>query len=610
MSKKSFKVKNSLQLENTSRQLDSQGGELYYDAVAKAFASKTDYWSYLESKVDVVYLTDMTSSTITSAATENAIIKITGSPVAEFNLHGLARNNNAKIIHVYNNTDQKMIIKHQSATELIVSNRITTPKTTDLKIDKKGLVILFYDDAASSWVANQGAGSGGGTSFDAIQPGHGFTALTPIYHDGVIWKKAQANAANTLAMYLVTEASTNSFTATKFGLSEIPSHGLTVGEFYYVSSTTAGALTSVEPIFGYSNPVLYVQDANNIHCVVHRPSAIGDGNTADSEIGAVMAFALTAEPVGYLLCDGRAVSRVTYSDLFSKIGVSHGSGDGSTTFNIPDYRGRFLRGVDGATNRDPNKASRTAMNTGGNTGNNVGSVQADSSNTLVQVDSSKFGGTGAYNGGTISIPSDGSWSGYVESGRDNGQRQNMAFRNSGSETKPKNAYVNYFIRYAAKAAIKGDTNKLPPGTILDFGGAAASLPTGYLICDGTSLLRTDFPDLFAAIGTSWGAVDAIHFNLPDLRGRFTRMQNLGTGRDPDATTRTAINTGGATGDNVGSLQDDAFKSHTHGKGTYTVTQVNGVGQPISGTSAAEQTGATGGSETRPKNAYVLKIIKM
>jgi phage-related tail fiber protein len=163
-------------------------------------------------------------------------------------------------------------------------------------------------------------------------------------------------------------------------------------------------------------------------------------------LGEIKAFSGSTIPNNFLLCDGRAVSRDTYSALFALIGITHGSGNGSTTFNIPDYRGRFLRGVDGTAGNDPNKASRTAMNTGGNTGNNVGSVQADSSNTLVQVDSSKFGGTGAYNGGTISIPSDGSWSGYVESGRDNGQRQNMAFRNSGSETKPKNAYVNYIIR--------------------------------------------------------------------------------------------------------------------------------------------------------------------
>jgi len=50
-------------------------------------------------------------------------------------------------------------------------------------------------------------------------------------------------------------------------------------------------------------------------------------------------------PDGYLLCDGSAISRSTYSALFAKIGVIFGPGDGSTTFNLPDFRGIFPRGV-------------------------------------------------------------------------------------------------------------------------------------------------------------------------------------------------------------------------------------------------------------------------
>lgn len=80
-------------------------------------------------------------------------------------------------------------------------------------------------------------------------------------------------------------------------------------------------------------------------------------------------------PSGWLYCNGAAVSRSTYAALFAVLGVTHGQGDGSTTFNLPDYRGRFLRGVDGGTGRDADAAGRTAMGTGGNTGDNVGSVQ-------------------------------------------------------------------------------------------------------------------------------------------------------------------------------------------------------------------------------------------
>lgn len=60
--------------------------------------------------------------------------------------------------------------------------------------------------------------------------------------------------------------------------------------------------------------------------------------------GEVKAFAGTLAPEGYLFCQGQAVSRTTYVELFAAIGIAHGQGDGSSTFNLPDYRGQFLRG--------------------------------------------------------------------------------------------------------------------------------------------------------------------------------------------------------------------------------------------------------------------------
>jgi microcystin-dependent protein len=57
----------------------------------------------------------------------------------------------------------------------------------------------------------------------------------------------------------------------------------------------------------------------------------------------------------------------------------------------------------------------------------------------------------------------------------------------------------------------------PPGVVDDFAGAVA--PDGWLLCDGASYLRSAYPDLFAVIGTTYGAADGTHFNVPDLRGR-------------------------------------------------------------------------------------------
>jgi hypothetical protein len=65
--------------------------------------------------------------------------------------------------------------------------------------------------------------------------------------------------------------------------------------------------------------------------------------------GMVMYFANSTVPQGWLQCNGAAISRTTYVDLFSAIGTVYGTGNGSTTFNLPDFRGQFLRGWPSAT---------------------------------------------------------------------------------------------------------------------------------------------------------------------------------------------------------------------------------------------------------------------
>lgn len=69
-------------------------------------------------------------------------------------------------------------------------------------------------------------------------------------------------------------------------------------------------------------------------------------NTGFDLTASVMPFAATTTPSGWLLCNGQNVSRNVYGRLFSRIGTTFGSGDGSTTFGLPDLRGEFLRGLD------------------------------------------------------------------------------------------------------------------------------------------------------------------------------------------------------------------------------------------------------------------------
>lgn len=158
---------------------------------------------------------------------------------------------------------------------------------------------------------------------------------------------------------------------------------------------------------------------------------------------------------------------------------------------------------------------------------------------------------------------------------------------------------------------------VPPGTIMAYGGTTA--PAGWLLCDGASVSRTGtYANLFTAISTRFGTTSSTTFNVPDFRGRFLRGWDSVAARDPDNASRTVMNTGGATGNNIGSIQGDDFKAHVHRKFFTGHTDVNGVGstavktRSMYPTHAADDEGdtnSTGGTETRPLNAYVNYIIK-
>lgn len=71
-------------------------------------------------------------------------------------------------------------------------------------------------------------------------------------------------------------------------------------------------------------------------------------------VGFIEMYGGSSAPDGWLMCDGSAISRTTYADLFAVIGVAYGVGDGSTTFNLPDFRGIFPKGA-GTTDRTEGK---------------------------------------------------------------------------------------------------------------------------------------------------------------------------------------------------------------------------------------------------------------
>jgi microcystin-dependent protein len=143
--------------------------------------------------------------------------------------------------------------------------------------------------------------------------------------------------------------------------------------------------------------------------------------------------------------------------------------------------------------------------------------------------------------------------------------------------------------------------QIPTGSMMPFAGAAAALPTGWLICDGASLLRASYPALFTVIGTAHGAADGTHFNVPDLRGRFLRGLDAAQGRDPDVAGRTASKTGANTGDNVGSLQGHAFQTHTHTVTDPTHNHTQNAHSHLMGTALTGGGGADRGSQVGTTN---------
>ena len=103
-------------------------------------------------------------------------------------------------------------------------------------------------------------------------------------------------------------------------------------------------------------------------------------NTApkDLPIGILFPYAGTAPPNGWMLCNGQEVSRGTYSNLFAVIGDSYGIGDGSTTFNLPDLRGRMPMGLDNMGGNNANRVANSAADSiGGNAGEEMHQLSID-----------------------------------------------------------------------------------------------------------------------------------------------------------------------------------------------------------------------------------------
>ena len=137
----------------------------------------------------------------------------------------------------------------------------------------------------------------------------------------------------------------------------------TTGDMYYNTADNKIYTATSDNVWDSGNTPrydgFYVNKENNAIYYYNGETLSGTNSMDTTPIGSVMIYAGTTIPENWMKCDGQALSRTTYSKLFSAIGTSYGNGDGSTTFNVPNIQGRFPIGI---------SSSDTDFNTLGKTG--------------------------------------------------------------------------------------------------------------------------------------------------------------------------------------------------------------------------------------------------
>lgn len=156
-------------------------------------------------------------------------------------------------------------------------------------------------------------------------------------------------------------------------------------------------------------------------------------------VGSIVAMATRVVPNGYLECNGNTVSRTVYSDLFSKIGTTFGNGDGSTTFNLPDLRGEFIRGFDSGRGIDPSRQFASSQSESFKAHNHKNGVADDSYGSGASAN--------VYGETMIDIPGMAEGRNQTSTGGLTNTRQGFTSTDGGVETRPRNIALVYVIKY-------------------------------------------------------------------------------------------------------------------------------------------------------------------
>jgi microcystin-dependent protein len=179
------------------------------------------------------------------------------------------------------------------------------------------------------------------------------------------------------------------------------------------ASTLAGASIVTGPVSAVSGNLASFNGASG--------TVVQDSGAAANALiptGTILAFGGSSAPSGFVLATGQAISRTTFANLFAVFGTTYGSGDGSTTFNVPDLRGRFVAGFDSG-NATGRLTGSTAQGVSASTLGNTGGEQAHTmtSGELVShnhTDSGHSHGAGSLTVAMVNTTSGGSTQGLLD----------------------------------------------------------------------------------------------------------------------------------------------------------------------------------------------------
>lgn len=213
----------------------------------------------------------------------------------------------------------------------VISGSIENPIRSDVKKDTEANLVtyaltatdgqfVFATDTKKAFQVIDNllepiGGGGAGASFELTKVAHGFSLLDSVYTLAGTYEKALADNAETLGTHVVVEVvDVDTVILAQVGRFEVPSHGLSLGDYYYTSDSTAGLLTATEPSI-YSNPLLLADTSNTVVILPFRPSFI-DNTSVSQQVDDIVNNS-TSNVAGFVL--NNSVTRAAKANVVIEV---------------------------------------------------------------------------------------------------------------------------------------------------------------------------------------------------------------------------------------------------------------------------------------------------